>query len=46
MMRRNSRSFLRTSSTWLRTVLHSFSMALAVKRIDIRMSVSVFCVLM
>ncbi|MCY1557026.1 hypothetical protein D9M68_938350 [compost metagenome] len=44
MMRRSSRSFLRTSSTWLRMVLHSFSIALAVKRIDISVSVMDFCV--
>ena len=35
MMRRSSRSFLRTSSTWPRTMSHSFSMVLAVKRMVI-----------
>ncbi len=41
MMRRSSRSFLRTSSTWPRTMSHSFSMVLAVKRMVINSSDSV-----
>ncbi len=44
MMRRSSRSFLRISSTWPRTVLHSFSIALAVKRMVISFSVMACCV--
>ncbi|MNQ43234.1 hypothetical protein D3C85_569560 [compost metagenome] len=38
MMRRSSRSFLRTSSTCVRTRSHSFSMVLAVKRMVISSS--------
>ena len=45
MMRRSSRSFLRTSSTWPRTMSHSFSMVLAVKRMLISSSDRAFCAL-